>query len=108
MEEKTVLLIAKLAEKLGTTSEYLWDVLISQASISATISLIQIIFVYVVGFIIYRVHIGFMKKPPDDEYNDTYYEKYGVDLNTPMCILTLIWFIVFVVCTIACITDIIN
>ena len=40
MNEQTTILLQKLSESLGTTSEYLWAVLIKQAPISATISMV--------------------------------------------------------------------
>jgi hypothetical protein len=40
MDEKTELLIRELAEKLGTTGEHLWEVLVRQAPITATIDLL--------------------------------------------------------------------
>lgn len=39
MEEKTIKLIEQLAQKLGTTTEYLWAVLLKQAPIDATVVL---------------------------------------------------------------------
>jgi len=41
--QKMTKLLEQLAEKLGTTSEYLWDILIQQAPISATITLCQLL-----------------------------------------------------------------
>jgi transcriptional regulator with XRE-family HTH domain len=40
MNESTTQLIESLAAKLGTTAEYLWGVLLNQAAVSATISLL--------------------------------------------------------------------
>lgn len=40
MNEQTVKLVEQLAQKLGTTTEYLWNVLIKQAPISAAIDMI--------------------------------------------------------------------
>ncbi len=45
MDDKTAELIKQLADKLGTTAEHLWGVLIKQAPISTTIN-----FVFCVGF----------------------------------------------------------
>lgn len=42
MNEQTNQLIRDLAEKLGTTSEYLWQVLVKQAPISGAANLIAI------------------------------------------------------------------
>jgi hypothetical protein len=40
MDDKTTTLVEKLAEKLGTTAEHLWDVLLHQAPISGGIDLV--------------------------------------------------------------------
>ncbi len=39
MDEKTVAIIERLAEKLGVTAEYLWGVLVTQAPISSVTGL---------------------------------------------------------------------
>jgi hypothetical protein len=39
MDDKTIALIGKIAEKLGTTSEHLWGVLLRQAPISGAVEL---------------------------------------------------------------------
>lgn len=39
MDDKTAVLIEKLAEKLGTTAEHLWGVLLRQAPISGAVDL---------------------------------------------------------------------
>lgn len=41
MNEQTTALVAQLAAKLGTTSEYLWAVLVKQAPITGTIILVE-------------------------------------------------------------------
>ena len=43
MNDKTELLIRELAEKLGTTGEHLWGVLVQQAAISAVTDLLVLI-----------------------------------------------------------------
>jgi hypothetical protein len=43
MNTQTTELLSKLAQKLGTTSEYLWHVLLHQAVISAWIGIIQVL-----------------------------------------------------------------
>ena len=42
MDEKTLQALTTLAEKLGTTAEYLWSVLLKQAPISAATDLVVI------------------------------------------------------------------
>ncbi len=43
MDDKTTALIEKLAEKLGTTAEHLWGVLLHQAPISGAVDLATIV-----------------------------------------------------------------
>ena len=43
MDDKTTALIDKLAEKLGTTAEHLWGVLLHQAPISGAIDLATVV-----------------------------------------------------------------
>lgn len=76
MNEQTTQLIEKLAEQLGTTSEYLWGVLISQAPISALKSLILIGLTIVFTFMVWKIHKGFMRNTDDEHINYTYYDEY--------------------------------
>ena len=61
-------LLAILADKLGTTSEYLWGILLRQAPISATVILIQIIFTVLSGIFLWRLHKYFSKET-DENYS---------------------------------------
>ena len=61
-------LLTVLADKLGTTSEYLWGILLSQAPISATIILIQIIFTVLSGIFLWKLHKYFSKET-DEKYS---------------------------------------
>ncbi len=61
-------LLTVLADKLGTTSEYLWGILLSQAPISATIILIQIIFTVLSGIFLWKLHKYFAKET-DEKYS---------------------------------------
>ena len=69
MNEQTVVLIEQLANKLGTTSEYLWGVLIHQAPVDATITLIQIIISIILSIILYKAHIKLSKRKDYGGYN---------------------------------------
>ena len=55
-------LLTTLADKLGTTSEYLWGILLSQAPITATIISIQTIFTVVSGTFLWKLHKHFSKE----------------------------------------------
>ena len=61
-------LLATLADKLGTTSEYLWGILLRQAPISATVILIQIIFTVLSGIFLWKLHKYFSKET-DERYS---------------------------------------
>ena len=41
MDEKTLLALTALAQKLGTTAEYLWGVLIKQAAVTGVTNIIE-------------------------------------------------------------------
>ena len=87
MEELTGVL-EQLAIKLGTTTEYLWNVLISQARISAITDLIYIILISIIGIIIYKVHKKLMKEEKYDYYEEP--------LIAVMVIISLVWAILFI------------
>jgi len=73
MDEKTAQMLEKLAQKLGTTSEYLWGVLLKQAPIAAIIELIGILLCVIFGVFIWRVHKKLMKKESDERYAENLY-----------------------------------
>jgi len=54
MNDQTAVLLQNLANKLGTTSEYLWGVLLRQATISGITDILQYIIIAVAGFAYYR------------------------------------------------------
>lgn len=97
MDQLTILL-EKLADKLGTTTEYLWSVLIDQALISAINSMIFIGITIIVTFFTLKYHIKFSKE--DSEGNSMYYNQEEL-LTGPMvfigmaCIVMIILSLVF-------------
>jgi tetrahydromethanopterin S-methyltransferase subunit D len=93
MENLTALL-ENLAEKLGTTTEYLWSVLIKQASISAATSLIYFVLLILGGVVLYKIHKRLMKK---DEDGDNVYDLKEMAI-IPMIIAVIIWAIIFIIC----------
>jgi hypothetical protein len=88
MNENTTALLEKLATKLGTTSEYLWGVLIRQAAISATTDLIYVILIGCLGVAIWKLHKRFLKK---DAHGDTVYENNEGLVVTPMLCAAIIF-----------------
>jgi len=97
MNDQTTQLIEQLAHKLGTTTEYLWSVLVKQAAISAITNLIYLIFMIVSGFILYKVHKYLSLERGDDEYSKiSYYEDNDI-LYVPMGVLAFVWVILTIV-----------
>jgi hypothetical protein len=69
MNDKTIALIEKLAEKLGTTSEHLWGVLLHQAPISGAVDLFTVIVMIFVAVGLVRFVKGKTTKPARTEYD---------------------------------------
>lgn len=103
MNENATKLIEELAHKLGTTSQYLWQVLIKHAKIDATTGLIQAIIVSLFGVVLYKIHKNMMRRDEQD-YNGYYrYEGFGLTMIVAFIAFVIIYF------RILCgITDIIN
>lgn len=104
MEELTNVL-SQLAEKLGTTTEYLWSVLIKQAPISALTTLFQMVLFVVVGIILFKIH-KWLCQTPEGNYNSRYddYEELAV---IPM-LLAGIGYIIVMIILFFCISDVVN
>jgi phosphoglycerol transferase MdoB-like AlkP superfamily enzyme len=68
MDDKTLLALGMLAEKLGTTSEYLWGALLKQAPISGVVDLVVLI-AFVVAVWFWAKFVKFKTTPaaPTDE-----------------------------------------
>lgn len=108
MNDNTAKLIEQLAQKLGTTSEYLWGVLLKQAAIDATTNLLQFFVVIIFGIILYRYHVKLSKKIKP---NDGYYSKNSYEDNDAIAFLMVALSTVFFILSIVmftCIGDIIN
>lgn len=99
MDTKTAELIEKLAQKLGTTSEYLWGVLINQAKVSAFTSLVLVVFTLIFGIVLYKLHKRFSKKGTYNELDDL--------TVAPMVVLALV-FVISLGCSAYKIPNIIN
>ena len=54
MDDKTAMLLQGLANKLGTTSEYLWGVLLKQAPVYAAINVAEMIATALIAYAYYR------------------------------------------------------
>ncbi len=71
--KELVPLLEKLAEKLGTTTEYLWKVLIKQAPINSLIDLLQYLIIIVGCFIWWKYAKFTHKKVNDENWDDITY-----------------------------------
>lgn len=49
MNDQTALLLKQLADKLGTTTEYLWAALLKQAPITCTVQLTILLLMFIAG-----------------------------------------------------------
>ena len=87
-------LLATLADKLGTTSEYLWGILLRQAPISATVILIQIIFTVLSGIFLWKLHKYFSKET-DERYS--MYERSNGGLEVLLIIFSVLILIIGIV-----------
>jgi len=107
MNENTSKLIEQLAAKLGTTSQYLWSILLKQAAVSATVTLIQMILIFGYGYVLYRIHLKLLKKKSDDKYAENIYESTEGGAAVPMIMGGLL-FIILATMSLCSIGDIVN
>jgi hypothetical protein len=71
MNAETLNVITLLANKLGTTAEYLWGVLLKQAPISGTIDL-MIMGAWLIIAVMWSKFVYKKTKPPEATENDRY------------------------------------
>ncbi len=107
MNDNTAKLLKQLAQKLGTTTEYLWRVLLKQAPVSATTTLLQILLILLFGWGLWKVHKHLMKKKGEEKYSENIYEEWGMGAIFPMILGALIFSIMLVI-SLFSISDIIN
>lgn len=93
MNQETLQFLEQLAAKLGTTSEYLWGVLVSQAKWDAFISFIQMAFMAAWIYWNIKLHLKFCKNMPGENY--TYYAEYEAMAGIPMIIAGILSCILF-------------
>ena len=99
MNEQTTKLIEQLAQKLGTTAEYLWSVLLRQAPIDATIQLVQTIIVLLFGFVWWRIHKHFSKNVKSEHgYMESGYERHEEIAVVPMMIAGVVFAVALLIC----------
>ena len=95
MNEETLKLVEQLAQKLGTTTEYLWGVLIKQAPIDAFTNLFYVLATIISGIGLYKLHKYFLK---ENEHNNSLYYEHEELLVGPMIIAALIWSTIAIIC----------
>ena len=96
MNEQTTKLIEQLAQKLGTTAEYLWTVLLKQAPISAATDALYFILVIIAGIGLWKLHRYLSKERGEYEHSIYYDQEETVII--PMVIIAIIWGICFIAC----------
>lgn len=79
MNDETSKLLRELADKLGTTTEHLWIVLVRQATINAYTNLFLCTLIVVYLGVVVRLHIKFL----NDE-NEWSYENKDMTVGGPM------------------------
>jgi len=99
--------LEKLASKLGTTAEQLWNILLVQARISAIQSLIFVILTFICGIVLYRLNKKFLTA-----YNEKHRYKNRYDESEEICIAMTVslgvWVVMFLFCLFASISNLIN
>jgi hypothetical protein len=91
MNDQTAKLIEQLATKLGTTSEYLWGILLMQAPVNATVILVQLVLLTIAGIGLFKAH----RHLSDDDNKVSYDRQFGVEIG--MGIITLVYIILLII-----------
>lgn len=90
MNEQQIKLLEKLAEKLGTTVEHLWSVLVKQALIDAITGCASTVFILVLGFIA----LNGARKLKVDEYGDI--QLNDKDTSIPKVVVIIACFVLII------------
>jgi ABC-type Fe3+ transport system permease subunit len=89
--------LTELANKLGTSVQYLWKVLVSQAKTNAITDILMWVVLLLSGFVLYFLHKRFSKTNEEDRYSSSHY-----DNNEPtqwiMAILGICWLVLLIAC----------
>ena len=94
MNEQTVKLLEQLAQKLGTTTEYLWGILVRQALISSIQDIILFVSATLFCGMLFWLHIRFCKS---DDSGYSLYDRYEENLGFPMIMVAIVGTVVWVV-----------
>jgi nitrogen fixation/metabolism regulation signal transduction histidine kinase len=104
MDNNTATLLKAIADKLGTTTQYLWGILLRQAPIDATITLIQISLVLIFGVVLWKIHKRLMK---EDKNGENQYYKSDDMAAIPM-IFAAVGLVILLICSVVAIGSVIN
>lgn len=88
MNDNTAKLLEQLAAKLGTTTEYLWGILLKQAPISATVQLVQTILIILAAVWLFKRHKKNLKSD--------YYDSDELETVVPMVLGALVLLILLI------------
>lgn len=93
MENQNVTqLIEKLASKLGTTTEYLWSVLVKQAYVSSIIDIVVSIVLVVISYLVIKGILKAYKKEQEECSRSSYYSS----MDNPLFMLGCIFGGIFI------------
>jgi hypothetical protein len=90
--------LTELANKLGTSVQYLWKVLVSQAKINAITDIIMWVIVIRSGVILGMLHYRFSKEKETDKYSYNSYYDNNDSAGFIMATLGIGWFIFLIIC----------
>jgi len=91
MDDKTAALIEKVAEKLGTTAEHLWGVLVQQAPISGAVDLAVVTGLVTSAAWFLRLVIAKTKRPVETIENRYPRAEWGDDASFAAWVVAGIW-----------------
>lgn len=98
MNDKTEQLVRELAEKLGTTADHLWGVLVKQAGISSTVNTLALVLTGISLAAAWRWVTKAIKCGDDDS------EETALLVGIFISVVSLVWFI----CLMSSVSDILS
>lgn len=109
MDTNTALILEKLAEKLGTTTEYIWQILLNQATISAWTNISIFVFLILIGLGLFFLHLFLKNKRKIDGVMDTYYNSIHGDMWFSIIgFSSIMWFLITTIFFFCSIDGVIN
>jgi len=105
MNPELTKLLNQLAGKLGTTTEYLWSVLIKQAQIDAITNLMQMVIIWGFGYVLYKIHRK-LSKSNGYKHGGCLYDEYD-GIGIVMIIVAMVWSFL-ALAAFFCIGDVVN